>query len=329
MNSMTFHWLLASMFLFSFTTFFFSDTKVSPNNLGLISLNYNQSKDTEFPDYDMRESYCTSSFGGDVTTYTLNMGGSELGKSIWISRKSKRAKAKYFAHKYGGSDVHDRYTKWRVNSGKNIILKSSGAYATGWNGSDIPVGLTVDNGVVVNRNYHNTMDGLVIVYATGGIAVSNIEDGDLYLEALGRKVDIRNASDRNAFLAWAQSERATVFQMHLMAYGNKIEVGKYNSSSSRSTRKFLALAKSRSGELFHIIFYLKNHSYSLYDATKLVFDYLRKDKRMNVIAMINLDTGGFDILNTAGGATDCNNSNIWGTSTNYEDMTNLLSYQYE
>lgn len=274
-------------------------------------------------------SFCASSFDDDVQTYVFKRNGSNKGNSIWISRKSGRAKAKYFAHKSGGDDVHDRYTKWRINGSKNIILKSSGAYATGWNNSNIPVGVTVDNGVIVNRNYHNSMDGLVIVYATGGIAISNIEDGDLYLEALGRKVDIRNASDRNAFLSWAQAEQATVFQMHLLAYNNKIEVGKYNSSPSRAVRKFLVLAKSRDGELFHIIFHLKNQSYSLYNATELVFNYLRKDKRMNVIAIINLDTGGFDILNTAGGATDCNNSNVWGTSNNYEDMTNLLTYEYD
>ncbi|MFK8101927.1 MAG: hypothetical protein AB8G15_05375 [Saprospiraceae bacterium] len=279
--------------------------------------------------YGLTESHCTSTLNNDVKTYAVKHGSEEVGKSIWISRKSKRAKAKYFAHKYGGSDVHDRYTKWRVNESKNIVLKSSGAYATGWNNSDIPVGLTVDNGVIVNRNHHRGMDGLVIVYATGGIAVSNIEDGNLYIETMGRKIDIANLFDRYAFLKWAVKEEATVFQMHLMAYKNVVKVGRYNSSKATARRKFLALAKSPNGELFHIVFYLKNRAYSLYDATTLVLNYLRGSKSMDVIAMINLDTGGFDILNTGGEATDCNNVNVWGTSSNYEDMTNLLSYEYD
>lgn len=279
----------------------------------------------------LSESSCTTNFNGEVTTYTLEDGSSHVGQSIWISRKSGRVKAKYFAHKQNGSHVHHRYTMWRVNddSKKEIILKSSGAYATGWNGSDIPVGVTVDNGIIVNRNYHDEMDGLVIVYATGGIAVSNIEEGDLYLESLNRKVNITNAYDRSNFLSWAEKEEATVFQMHLMAYKNEIKVGKYNSSSSTAKRKFLVLAKNTDGDLFHIIFYLNKRSYTLYKATELVFNYLKDTKDMNVIAMINLDTGGYDILNTAGTVTDCKDDNVWGSSNNYDNMTNLLTYHYE
>ncbi|MEM6316488.1 MAG: hypothetical protein AAF960_02400 [Bacteroidota bacterium] len=271
-------------------------------------------------------SQCTSSFNGDVTTYTLKDGYYDAGHAIWISRKNQRAKAKYFAHKQDGNYVHTRYAYWRRDGDKSVILKSSGAYATGWNGSDVPVGVTVDNGVIVNRNYTTDMDGLVIVYATGGIAVSNIEDGDLYLESIGRKVDIRKSGDRARFLQWAVSEKATVFQMHLMAYKNQLKVGKYNSSSATARRKLLALARSNRGELFHTIFYFER-SQSLYDATDKVLNLLRGN-RMDVIAMINLDTGGFDILNTGGDATDCSGSNIWGSSSNYDDMTNLLTYEY-
>ncbi|MEM9991906.1 MAG: hypothetical protein AAF738_09085, partial [Bacteroidota bacterium] len=133
---------------------------------------------------------CTSSFEGEVTTHKIYDGYSEVGHSIWMSRKTQRLKAKYFAHKQddnnGGTKyVHSRYGDWR--GGKYVVLKSSGAYASGWKGSDVPVGITVDNGIVVNRSYYNKMDGLVIVYATGGIAVSNIEDGNLYLDALGKR----------------------------------------------------------------------------------------------------------------------------------------------
>ena len=38
-----------------------------------------------------------------------------------------------------------------------------------------PVGLTIDNGNIVNGALTN-MDGLVIVYATGGVVVSNLEE---------------------------------------------------------------------------------------------------------------------------------------------------------
>lgn len=277
---------------------------------------------------DLRLKQCTSSFNGDVKTYTMYDGYYDAGHAIWISRKNKRAKAKYFAHKQDGNYVHTRYAYWRRDGKKKVILKSSGAYATGWNGAHVPVGVTVDNGVIVNRNYSKKMDGLVIIYATGGIAVSNIEDGDLYLKSLGGKVDIRNRRDLTRFLNWAVKEKATVFQMHLMAYKDALKVGKHNSSTATARRKLLALTKSRSGELFHCIFYFKNYEYKLYDATEKVLGLLH-DKRMEVVAMINLDTGGFDILNTGGGATDCAGNDVWGTNDNYDDMTNLLTYEYD
>ena len=277
--------------------------------------------------FGLSESSCATAFGGTVTTYNLKDSYTNVGHSIWISRKGGKAKAKYFAHKQGGYHVHHRYTVWRVNDSKNIILKSSGTYATGWNNSDLPVGVTVDNGVVVNRSYSPKMDGLVIVYATGGIAVSNIEDKDLYLESIGRKVDITNATDRAAFLRWAEKEDATVFQTHLLAYKNRSQIVQDNGETAR--RKVLALAKTSSGELFHIILYFKNYEYSLADATSRSLSYLKNSRGMDVIAMINLDTGGYDILNTAGAATDCADNSTWGTTSNYDDMTNLLTYYFE
>lgn len=276
--------------------------------------------------FSLSESNCTSSFGGDVKVYKLRDGFKDVGHSIWISRESGRAKAKYFAHKLGNQLPHHRYTMWRVNGDREVILKSSGAYATGWGGYDKPVGVTVDNGVIVNENYDSRMDGLVIVYATGGIAISNIEDGDLYLQSLGRKIDIRNQYDLQQFLQWAKKEDATVFQMHLMAYKNDLKAGR-NGSKSSARRKFLVLAKD-GGELFHSIFYFKNKSYTLYESSNSLLNYL-KGRGMDVIAMINLDTGGFDILNTGGGATDCSSKNVFGTCSNYDNMTNLLTYEFE
>jgi hypothetical protein len=267
---------------------------------------------------------CTSSFNGDVKTYELKDGYSSVGHSVWISRKSKRAKAKYFADRYFGQQVNDRYDNWR--SGKEVILISSGAYATGWGITDIPVGTTVDNGRIVNRGYESKMDGLVIVYNTGGIAVSNIENGDLYLASLGGRVNIKNAYDRSKFLAWAEKENATVFQTHLLIYKNRLQFTKSTGKTAR--RRFLVLANNSSGELFHIIFYMKDREYTLYDAAQGILRHLHA-KDMDVIAAVNLDTGGFDIMSTGEGVRDCDGAFITGSSNNRDEMTNLLAYEYE
>lgn len=272
----------------------------------------------------IKEELCRESFNDDVKTYNLFDAGQQMGYSIWISRKSQHAKAKYFGHKENGKYVHDRYSEWR--NGKSVILKSSGAYATGWNGSDVPVGISVDNGNIVNRQYYDKMDGLVIVYATGGIAISNIEDGNLYLEALGEQVDVTQYDDRTKFLNWAEKEKATVFQTHLLAYQNRLQFGRAENTVER--RKLLVLAKSNSGELFHIIFYTKARAYTLYNIASSLLQYLN-NRKFDLIAMINLDTGGFDNLSTGETVRDCEGNFITGTSTNYADMTNLLAYVYE
>jgi hypothetical protein len=272
------------------------------------------------------EQYCNNAFDGNVKTYTLKDGYSNLGHSIWISRKSGKVNAKYFADKQYGQVVHDRYDSWR--SGKDVVLMSSGAYATGWDGTDIPVGVTVDNGIVVNRKYDSGMDGLVIVYATGGIVVSNIDDGDLYLATLDKKVDIRNSADRTKFLTWAKDEKATVFQTHLTIYKNQLECY-YSSKDKNARRKLLVLAESSDGELFHIIFYFKDSGYTLYNASTMTLNYL-KGKGMDVIAAINLDTGNYDIINTGSGVKDCSGNHIEGTRNAYrKDLTNMLTYSYE
>ncbi len=274
----------------------------------------------------LRERNCSTNFGGDVRTYSLSDGHDEIGVTIWISRKSGNSKAKYFAHKQGGNSVYERYTTWK--KGKKVFLMSSGAYATGWDDDDEPVGLTVDNGIIVNRRYEEDMDGLVIVYATGGVAVSNIENGNLNLKSLGKTVDVKDVNERAEFLKWAADEDATVFQTHLLVYKNEMMVDERTSSTKKSTRKFLVSARDSAGDLFHIIFYLKHWSCTLFESTKAVNDYLQQ-QRMNVISIINLDTGGFDILKTNGDVKDCSGQFIVGRKNNTKDMTNLLAYEYQ
>lgn len=280
----------------------------------------------------LSERYCSTAFGGDIEINNIKDNSIEVGHSIWISRKSRKVHAKYFAYKQNGEVVNDRYSDWKQN--KQIVLMSSGTYAAGWDGTDKPVGVTVDNGNIVNRNYDSRMDGLVIVYATGGIVVSNIEDGDLYLDALGKRVDIRKSYDRSQFLKWAQDEEATVFQTHLTIFKNELQFKTdrnqvYSKQPKKAKRKFLILARDDDGELFHIVYYFKKKDYTMYEASAKTLAYL-KSRDMNVIAAINLDTGGYDILSTGKGIKDCNGNYLKGTKNHERDnMTNMLTYWSE
>ena len=251
---------------------------------------------------------------------------------IYLKRKDKRVRAKYFAFKLDGKSVYNRYKEWAEN--KDKICYTSGTYMDGSYDANTAnlVGITIDNGKVVNKTVESTrMDGLVIVYPHGGIAVSDLREGNLKLSGGGANTshnyDIRNNTDKERFIDWAKSQRATVFQTHLLAYRNELSVGKYNSNTSnKRERRFLAIGKDPSGQVIHCIVH-KPESSNLYDAGTKVLEYLQTRKRMEVIALLNLDTGAQDVfgLYTKSG----NKNSIAQGQTELSNARNLLVYYFE
>jgi hypothetical protein len=215
---------------------------------------------------------------------------------IYMRRDGNRVKAKYFAAAdFNGNNVYQRFQKW--SPGKNLILVSSGTYMD-YDG--IPVGLTIDNGVIVNRSLTKNCDALVIVTASGGITVSNLKDGDLKLRGPGldstRKYDIRKSAwDLQAFLTWATTHEATVFQSHLLVYKNKLDIAFLNPSPAVAPRRFLAIGRDENGKMVHAIVQSSVYS-TIYDGSKKTLDFLNNFKEMNVSFMINLDTGDQDVF---------------------------------
>lgn len=268
----------------------------------------------------LEEKSYESYHNGDIRIYTLMMDGhSELGHSIWLKRGSGKVKAKYFAYKDDyGNDVYDRFSDWQAN--KDLLLVCSGAY-TSDNYTD-PTGITVDNGKVVNRNYRDDMDGLVIVYATGGIVASDIENRTIYLKSIDERVDVRNSYQRSKLLKWAKEENATIFQTHLLAYDNELRISEDDRETAE--RRLLVLAKD-GDDIVHIIFNIEEDVF-LYDISKYLFDYLQ-DKDVNIIAMLNLDTGWGNVLQVYDNDGD-KLHDIQGDK-NLSRATNLIVYHYE
>lgn len=270
---------------------------------------------------------CKAGHNGEVQSGDLYINGSKIGNVICLSRASQHVKAKYFAYKDNGAVVHDRYDNWRV--GKNIVLISSGAYGTSFNGTDKPVGLTMDNGNDVNLNLDTTMDGLILVEAVGGIRASNIRDHDLtYKDGdQDRTIDIKNYYQRNAFLAWCRTEKATTFQTHLLIYKNQLKFTQ--SGGNAAERKLLVLTKDASGNVFHFIVYSKDRQFTLYD---MAYNTLQMFTQYGyqVVAAANLDTGWVDVLSTSTELSDCSFNAIEGKTNNARrSMTNILAYYYE
>ena len=270
---------------------------------------------------------CKTGCGNEVFSGDLYQGSTKIGNVIALNRTSKKVKAKYFAYKDNGTVVHDRYDSWR--SGKNIVLVSSGAYATGFNGTDLPVGLTIDNGNKVNDRLDLTMDGLIIVEAVGGVRATNIKDGDLTIRKGGvdKVVNIKNDLQRAEFLNWAKDEQATVFQTHLLIFKDQLKFTQSNSKVAE--RKILALTKDRSGNVIHFIVYCKNQQLTLYEMAYNTLQMLNA-AGYEVIAAANLDTGSMDVLSTSTELPDCANAAIEGKSnSDRKSMTNMLAYYYE
>lgn len=270
---------------------------------------------------------CYSSDYVEVATVKFN---NEKYNAISMKRDGNRIKAKYFAapDKQRNS-VYKRYESWA--KGKDVVLVSSGTYMNAGNSSQ-PEGLTIDNGIAVNETLiFNKMDALVIVYATGGIAVSNLKNGDLTVQGgtidPKRKLNLRNSAyDKEDFIEWASSEEATVFQTHLLAYKNELKIDAYTSSDTKRERRFLAVGTNDEGKLVHVVVNCPAFS-SLYEGSKKALEFLKDFKEMNVTFMINLDTGMqnvFNVYNTDGSL----NKEIKGT-LELNQAVNLLAYYYQ
>ena len=255
----------------------------------------------------------------EVSTYTdYNL--------IKVNRADNRIKVKYFASQKNGKSVFQRYTEWA--KGKKVVFVSSGTYTDDYSK---PVGLTLDDGDLVNNSFKSDCDGLVIVYATGGMVVSNLKNADLTLVGggipAGRKLDIRgNAWDLADFKTWCQSQSATVFQTHLLAY-KKQSLVSYNCSQKNQGRMAIAVGYNTKGELIHA-FIDYNKPTNLNNFTNEVMSIVKsKADIQNLVYLINLDEGSYDILNV---------NNESGYPLTYikgkEDIdiaVNLIAYYYE
>jgi hypothetical protein len=238
---------------------------------------------------------------------------------------------KYFAAKENGKSVYDRYREWSAN--KSIIAYSSGTYMDLCGGNPIqanPVGVCFDAGKLVNARIKDGMDGLIIVYATGGVVASNLKEGNLSVKesSTGNSyvLNLRNAIDFGTFKTWAKQEEATVFQTHLLNYKGVLGVGTNGSSDTRE-RRFLAVCKDEDGNIIHCLINLAGNN-TLYDATTKVSNYLSQFEDMdNIIFLINLDTGCQDVFQTfdENGNTKSGFSGRMPVST----AANLIVYYYE
>ena len=249
---------------------------------------------------------------------------------IKMSRKDERVKVKYFAGKdYNGTSVYKRFNEWSRN--KNIIAYSSGTYMDFCDPSiATPVGICLDNGNPVNTVIKDNLDGLAIVYATGGMVATNLKNGDLTItnsDKTSKKIDLRNAFQRAEFFKWAKESEATVFQTHLFCFKNDLMVFS-NGSTIKQPRRFLAVGY-QSGVIKHIILNIPGNN-TVYDASIKAVKFLKMEENIdNISFLINLDTGCQNVFQTrnADGTVDIRAG--FNGAEPLSTATNLIVYYYE
>ncbi len=263
-----------------------------------------------------------SYYNGSYVRSEVDYDGYRFTVFSFSRKKNKKGtvKAKYFAQ-----NAYRQFSKWK--NGKKILFYCSGAFSESWDSDGIPLGICVDNGVIVNKNLDSTMDGLVIVYnggkQQGGIAVINIDKESVTVsQGKTATYNLRTNSDKLQFLHWAANQDATVFQTQLM-YTNEFGYGfsDYNLKyGNKAERRFLAIC-IRKGVVYHIVIDHPKSDY-LNRSAKRVASYLTEELKLNVVGLFNLDTGGKNIMT----AYDDDGDRIDRATESVSKATNLVVY---
>ncbi|MEM6316486.1 MAG: hypothetical protein AAF960_02390 [Bacteroidota bacterium] len=261
---------------------------------------------------DLEETVCQNNVQKGIRTGVLQQYNRTLGYVVWMN--PAKVKSGYFIDRGTYPNVYSRITDWTEPSA--ILVSTSGNYVN--KNYHQSIGLTVDRGKVLNKTLARDMDGLVVTL-NGSLTIFSVQRP---FKLPGQYKSINASYDKTRLLQWAQRIKASVFQTHLLAFDNALTISTAGNKKV-AKRKFLATVYDKSGNKQRVLFYLQKGAY-LQKAAKQVFDYLRV-QGYHVQAMVNLDTGGNDILTIDDTLQRCNNRVIRGfMSATY--ATNLLVF---
>ncbi|WP_435578117.1 hypothetical protein [Gilvibacter sp.] len=247
--------------------------------------------------YNGRFTIETYSYGDrDFTLYDMSRAS--------IDSSGAKIGAKYFA-----TGAYDKFLEWKV--GKEVLLITSGAYLDGWDTDAKPVGLSVDNGEIINRSARPDMDGLVLFYngaaQEGGIAVVDMDKKYVNIEYPAysgnyEQLDPRETlTDRSIFLNAAVDLELSVWQAHLVYSEKKTEEENFSNKyyGNERERRYLAITV-RDNEAHHIVVDVPESIKLLEgaDDVKSILEYIGHE----VLYILNLETGSLNLLHATNGS---------------------------
>ncbi|MFY0606395.1 MAG: hypothetical protein JXR10_06765 [Cyclobacteriaceae bacterium] len=255
--------------------------------------------------------------GHAINVFSIQSSYTTIGHCVWMLRPY--VKASYLAHADGGTSIYGKYASQRKSS--KVYLAATGGFT---NEKSQPVGLTMENGNIVNAVLRQKdMDGLVIIYPNGGLAVCNLKQGQISLGAYGEVTPRKSLVDYANLIQWGRSNNATMFQTQLLAYEDHLLINVSDAQSDIRERRILAVVKDRgNGDLHNVIFDIKS-GYNLAIISEELFKLL-KARNKQVIAMLNLDVGSYNILNVHDDKGNLDNR-VKGP-TSISKATNLIVY---
>jgi hypothetical protein len=267
-------------------------------------------------------SFLQNKYDADYVTFASPVYDGLTFKIIKMEKRENHIKARYFAVKdVDGKSVPDRYSQWSI--GKNIVTVCSGTYMKECNPNATPVSLTIDQGNVINNTVAN-MDGIVTVFASGEIIVGNTKLGELKIA--NKNYNLNNSLDKNSFMSWAQTNKATVFQTHLLIYKDELAIYN-NSSNSARERRFLAGCTDEEGNKYVYIIHIPSYI-TLIDGAKNSKKYLKEKEEMKTIDyLINLDTGCQDFFQAYNSNGQIRND--YTGSADIKQTINLICFYFE
>ncbi|WP_407556748.1 hypothetical protein [Winogradskyella sp. 4-2091] len=204
--------------------------------------------------------------------------------------------------------ARDSYNSFlKLKDSVQVLFVSSASYASSVNkNANYPVGFCAENGKLLNKIPHQTMDGLVLIHNNepeiNTMQVIDLDkenytcnDGKCY--PYFSTDNIRNNPEETfSFIDLVETQNISSFQTQLVYTNYKSDKENFknltNGDNDRS-RRFLAICE-KDNQLYHIILDSTEENYLMTSALDAI-DYLRQ-ANYDVRKMINLDTGSKDIM---------------------------------
>ena len=220
----------------------------------------------------------------DINLYQISLEGQEYGAAIWA--ESEKIGAKYLVF----NNPFERTQEWG-DSGKTIFVTCAGNYATGENNSKSE-GLTFEDGRVINRILVRSLDALVLINGQGNFDIYDIRNEPVDVD--GDELKLHNPIYRQSFIDWVEADNLSVFQTHLLVSDGQLRLNSQRTNDREAHRRFLAQIQDNN-TLYTVLVNIPQNI-TLGQATEDMLAYFRDYKKVELIKLINLDTGFYDIL---------------------------------